>query len=476
MPDDNNQTNPSNTPPVNQNGSDGTVNQSNEAPQVATTPRPVVEEVSDSPIEEVSQSEPNQTTEPDTQPVPTEEVSGDIPPLPNPDETAGTTPPPTAPENTQQEEVVSATPTPSTDNQGQQNNQDATAEKVTQNTNEENTTNSDAEGLGIPPVIPAKSDKPKRSFGKKTIATVLGILLLVGGLISGVTLVQRNQDIREQAAQETTASCAAKGQVYCGGCINGCVTDEERTINGQTVGCNYLKQQRCGTPEQKGGTGTGSENSDPSQKGSLPAGVGCDSNGCTGNGQCLVIKYQCDRNTNLGGGCQDKRVDASNGRLTFSASCGAEQIDVSCSGGGSDFVSRIYAKACVQETEDEPEEAPPSTPKPTPTPTTPPGLTAQCLDVSVWNEDFSKKFTTDELKTLKAGDKINLVVGGTATSGTFTQARFTVNGALRAPVTQKPNIVSIPENTHYFDAYTIPDGVKSFTVKGEIHHSTAGWF
>jgi len=53
---------------------------------------------------------------------------------------------------------------------------------------------------GGPPVMVTSGGKPKNKGGKKKIiATILGLLLLVGSVGVGVALVQRNQDIRENA-------------------------------------------------------------------------------------------------------------------------------------------------------------------------------------------------------------------------------------------------------------------------------------
>jgi hypothetical protein len=81
------------------------------------------------------------------------------------------------------------------------------------------------------------------------------------------------------------------------------------------------------------------------------------------------------------------------------------------------------------------------------------------------------ELTAAQLAALKAGDKVRFTVMGTTNAGQFDQARFTVNGTLRAPVTAKK-----PTSGEFYDEYTIPSGVTSFTVKGEVHHSTIGWF
>lgn len=64
----------------------------------------------------------------------------------------------------------------------------------------------------LPPII---SPPPKKKFGGgKIIATILGFLILVGGLGTGIVLVKQQQDIREKAADKAT--CNETGA--CGGC------------------------------------------------------------------------------------------------------------------------------------------------------------------------------------------------------------------------------------------------------------------
>lgn len=53
------------------------------------------------------------------------------------------------------------------------------------------------EASDLPPII---SPPPKKFGGKKIIATILGLLILVGALGTGVLLVKQQQDIREKAA------------------------------------------------------------------------------------------------------------------------------------------------------------------------------------------------------------------------------------------------------------------------------------
>ncbi len=104
----------------------------------------------------------------------------------------------------------------------------------------------------------------------------------------------------------------------------------------------------------------------------------------------------------------------------------------------------------------------------TPTETSSP-IQAQCNEVIAYDEDWNV-LSTDELSHLKEGDVVRFAINGTATSGTFDKARFTINGTLRPEVTTQR-----PGSTDYYDEYTIPAGESVFEVSAEIFHSELGW-
>jgi hypothetical protein len=72
----------------------------------------------------------------------------------------------------------------------------------------------------MPEEPPTSPSKPKLKLGKgKVIATILGILLLVGGVGAGIVLVQQQQDIREKAAE--SCKCDRSGNVTSNNCSGG---------------------------------------------------------------------------------------------------------------------------------------------------------------------------------------------------------------------------------------------------------------
>lgn len=106
---------------------------------------------------------------------------------------------------------------------------------------------------------------------------------------------------------------------------------------------------------------------------------------------------------------------------------------------------------------------------PLPTPTSPPGISAQCLEVKTYDTQWNL-LTKEDLENLKPQDTVRFAVSGQASSGTFDKARFTVNGqGIGETSTQKPG------SDEFYIEYTIPDGIADFEVKGEVHHSSLGW-
>lgn len=96
---------------------------------------------------------------------------------------------------------------------------------------------------------------------------------------------------------------------------------------------------------------------------------------------------------------------------------------------------------------------------------------AQCVDVKAYTTEWQLLEASD-LALLQPGDVVRLTVRGSTTSGVFDKARFTINGDRRAEVTGKR-----PQTEEFFDEYTVPEGVTSFSVDAEVHHQGLDtWF
>ncbi len=82
-------------------------------------------------------------------------------------------------------------------------------------------------GSAAPPDTPPIISSPKKKFGGgKVIATILGILLLVGGIGAGIFLTQQSQDLREKAGDNldycgTGRNCAGGGVGGGSPCLSG---------------------------------------------------------------------------------------------------------------------------------------------------------------------------------------------------------------------------------------------------------------
>lgn len=307
--------------------------------------------------------------------------------------------------------------------------------------NEEQGTNSP--NLDIPTVI-STDNKVKNKFGGKTIATILGIFILVGAVGAGVILVKQQQDVREKAK---VFECASNDECGIGEkCKNNlCVAGVTNPATPKPI---------VTTPTPAPTTGT------------LPNGVTA---------------------TLMPGGCTKGTTD-------FTAISEGKTVTINCStavvvkNGLPDRNSygtiqncipgyypctiddpQIYSTACCKNGTGGRTTAttPPSNPI---TPTNPPSIiTASCLNIKAYDENWAL-LSVDSLKSLKTGDKVRFTVAGTATSGTFSKAQFTINTVVQPETTSKK-----PSTEEFYTEYTIPSGTTSFTINAQIYHSTKGW-
>lgn len=376
-----------------------------------------------------------------------------------------------------------------------------------------------APGFDIPPVI-APVGKP-RGGDKRVIATILGLLVLVGGIGAGIILVRQQQDIREKAAtlcQEevggscvpTNYTCTTNYSIFNNSCGAGkkcgvncqapvsapsgevceskggvcrspnssdvtnakqklgaqdCPADEVCVVlgtapapqpapggNGETQACTRITS----TPRRASGTSLTVTDSDLEN---CKRGTACR------DGQLWATKYTCD-GINLSQGCNDNGIilddnvtaqEIVDGK-TFqvgSLNCGTVQIDVGCKDaagtyGNVAFLVESAATACT-------------------TTSTGGGPTAQCLNIKAFDTEWNE-LTSAQLSELKVGDTVRFTVAGQASSGSFDKARFKVNGVQKPEVTGKR-----PGTEEYYDEYTIPEGITTFTINAQIHHTVLGW-
>ena len=269
-----------------------------------------------------------------------------------------------------------------------------------------------------PQAVVTAPHAPKKYGGKKVIATIFGILLLVGGVAAGVILVQRQQQIAEKAAS----------------------------------GKECQQSQDCVLLDNPGNSGSFTAPRPISYVKITAKDVHEYESGDTNDGCYHVVingSFLSWNRVGEGPDCKDVsnvQVWMKEGEATPTSTPTPEPTEV-------------------------PEETPTPTSKvtPTETPDTPTEVTAQCSDVKAYDEEWIL-LSSQDLSNLKKGDTVRFTVSGSTSSGTFDKARFTVNGTSLGETTKKK-----PGSNEFYVEYIVPAGVTTFTVKGEVHHSQLKW-
>lgn len=96
-------------------------------------------------------------------------------------------------------------------------------------------------------------------------------------------------------------------------------------------------------------------------------------------------------------------------------------------------------------------------------------IDAQCSAVKAYDSEWNQ-LSADTLGQLTAGTVVRFTVSGTATSGEFDRARFTINGTQTPEVTTKK-----PGTEEFYYEYTLPEGIVNYTVSAQVHHNVWGW-
>jgi len=326
-----------------------------------------------------------------------------------------------------------------------------------------------------PPSVTSTIVSPplKKKKKGKIVATILGVLLVVGGVGVGVALVRQNQDIRERAW--TQNSCESQDAVLCPSpCYDATYEAGRRNAKGELEEC-YCKRnnESCSISSSTVPVPTSSTASQCSRITDTRKATGdaltiesSDINKCKAacpDGTIWVAKYKCN-GINLSQGCQDNGVvlswDAKAGESfpIGSLDCGTIQIDAGCKNQANTYGSVAFLSKSA------------NIPCKTPAPTQPPKEeSAQCLSIKVYDTNWNL-VPQSQLSQLRPGDKVRFTVIGSP-ADKIDKARFTINGQLGQEVTTKK-----PGTDEFYTEYTIPSGATTFSVKAEVHHITLGWF
>lgn len=262
------------------------------------------------------------------------------------------------------------------------------------------------------PAIITAPHAPKKYGGGKVIATIFGILLLIGGVTAGVILVQRQQQIAEKA----------------------------------TSGAECQQNPNCILLENRGNSGTES----------FPRNI-----------RAVQITSQEVRTYQPGlteDGCYRVNIEGRNltwqkyGEGPNCKDISNIQVKLEVDGQPSNTPTQPQVSEPPQEPTSPPEEPPPS------------GTSASCGEVKAYDTAWNL-LSQAQLSALDSGSKVRFAVSGTASSGSFDKAKFIVNGTDLGETSLKK-----PSTEEFYSEYTIPTNVTSFTVGAQVHHSELGWF
>lgn len=270
----------------------------------------------------------------------------------------------------------------------------------------------------------------KSMGGGKAVSALFGMLLLAGGVGAGIVLVTQPQLLEQRAQEVTYTTCGTPGTQG-------------------TCQSNYLCSS-TGNCEPKTGVGNCANNTGNCY---VTTSIGIEETaGADG------IRSVCDP----GGHWTTCEV----GYMCSNYDCVPSTTTTKTPG-----PSSPPSNAPVVTPTPSPTPLPTPSPSPTPTasPTPSPTPMAACLGTTMYTPAWTS-ISANEFYNLPAGGQVYFCTQGTTNSGTFDMARFTINNVLRPDVT----FVG-PGGVGFCDLYTIPSNTYTFTVQGEIHHTTLGW-
>ena len=363
----------------------------------------------------------------------------------------------------------------------------------------------------IPPVITTSGGGGKKPVGKKMIATILGVLVLVGGIGAGVILVQNQQDIREKAAGGcngvAVGDYACSGATSCVVCTQTANYDYPTFVSTSLSNCSGLF---CGSAPTSAPTSNPTSNPSCIADGRcLGPGESCCSSPSYGSfdNTCYLTEARCGSISTTESACEEAGYTCIHDSADCPAGSGASQsctttssgapvnrtddngycckstspiwtpnpnciADGQClapgedccsspSYGSFDLTCHVTESRCGSGT-------PTPTSEPTTKPTLPPGIECSCLTIKTFDDEWN---IITNPSSLSVDDTVRFTVSGTTNSGSIDKARFNINGTLMPEVTAKR-----PSTNEFFYEYIIPEGVSAFTINADLHHTTIGWF
>jgi hypothetical protein len=221
-----------------------------------------------------------------------------------------------------------------------------------------------------PDTVVTSPHAPKKYGGNKVIATIFGVLILVGGVTAGVILVQRQQLLEQEAASGSVCN-QSPDCVLVDDAPNSGSRTVERSITYVDITDQVYHRYNPGNNDD-----------------------GCRRVNISGN----TVNWE-----RYGSGNECKEI--SNVQIWM---------------GQTEVTSTPTTGQVVTST-------------PVPEVTNTPGVSAECSDVKVYDTTWNP-LSSNELADLETGDIVRFTVSGTSSSGNFDKARFTINGVLQSEV------------------------------------------
>ncbi len=353
--------------------------------------------------------------------------------------------------------------------------------------------NPSTDNYQVPNTISFTTSKKKSTRKRKIIATILGLLLMIGGLGTGVYLSQQSQNIREKAATDKCdeiidrlcnddGTCKKKGM--CQGCCRGKPNTPQTTPSPQRP--DLCQSANVNKKTLKPGetitiTSTSKEpanyfmyavyNMDnlydpPPENNPKPV---CVKDG----GDITTAQDICPPGSHLLIFEDPNKEPRTEGKRTLRY----EELFVKDELTGK-VVSNLSITAYFQK-----EGQPISVPMPACVVRTisseKQDSSVECLDVKAYQMENNnwRLLNSETLSKLKPGDTVYFTITGKSKNpNMFKKAKFKVNNENPVEVdASKEKPTDNPEEKEIYYQYKIPEGVVNFTVKAAIYHEGIGW-
>lgn len=287
------------------------------------------------------------------------------------------------------------------------------------------------------PTASVTENKPKKGSKKAILISIISILILSGGVIAGIFLTQRSQELREKAANVGGSDCGQSLDCY-------------KIDSGQNTG-TYSSERTIDHFIIKSATLAYSYPGD--------------------SGNCYSVNINQKTVSWQKVGQPPDCHDVSHVEIWFAAS----ELPSSTPVPTATPTPVVVATTAPGQPTATPTKIPTATltPIPTipsPTPTIPLEFIAFCNGLFTYDTDWNL-LASEDMTALKIGDIVRFATSATVNQGYVIKAKFIVNDTQEYETSLKK-----PGTDLFYYDYTIPADITNFSVKAQLLHSTQGWF